>query len=182
MNKKYFSVIILFSLAIAANFWMRQIIRGEPAGKNQEYSISNLEGLENFAKVSETLYRGAQPTALGFAELKKMGVKTVVNLRGFHSDKKLLRGLGFKYVHISFKPWHPEDEDIIKFLKVVTNPDNCPIFIHCQHGADRTGTMVAVYRMYVQGWTYEKALSELPKFGFHESGLECIKICLHPEF
>lgn len=70
----------------------------------------DLPGLTNYAKVSEALHRGAQPTAEGFAELKKMGIKTVVNLRSFHSDRGKLQGTGLQYVHIYCKAWHPEEE------------------------------------------------------------------------
>jgi protein tyrosine phosphatase (PTP) superfamily phosphohydrolase (DUF442 family) len=128
---------------------------------------NDLPGLPNFAKISDALYRGAQPTREGFLELKKMGVRTVVNLRTAHSDKELMTGLGLKYVSISFKPWHAEDEDVIPFLKVVANPQHQPVFVHCQHGADRTGTMVAIYRVCVQGWDMKQAMEELPRFGFH---------------
>ena len=128
---------------------------------------NDLPGLTNFAKVSEVLYRGAQPTAEGFAELKKLGIKTVVSLRAFHSDRGLLAGTGLQYVHISAKPWHPEEEDVLKFLKIVLDPANQPVFVHCQHGADRTGMMAAAYRMTQQGWSAEKAFKEMDDFGRH---------------
>lgn len=130
--------------------------------------MKDLPGLNNFAKISEILYRGAQPEAPGFAELKKMGVKTVISLRANHGDIGLMKGLGLQYIRIPINIWNMEDEDVVKFLKVVTDPKNQPVFVHCQHGSDRTGTMVAIYRIYVQGWTLEEAMKELPAFGFHE--------------
>jgi len=129
---------------------------------------NDLPGLPNFARLDDGLYRGAQPTAEGFARLKKMGVKTVANLRSLHSDREEMKGLGLDYAHISFKPFMAEDEDVTAFMKVATDPDRRPVLVHCQHGADRTGTMAAVYRVYVQGWSMERALKELPAFGFHE--------------
>jgi protein tyrosine/serine phosphatase len=128
---------------------------------------NDIPGLKNYAKVSDALHRGQQPTAEGFAELKKMGVKTVVNLRSFNSDRDELEGLGLQYVHIYCKAWHPEDEDVVKFLQVVSDPKNQPVFVHCQHGADRTGMMVASYRIVEQGWSVEDAAKELDRFGFH---------------
>jgi protein tyrosine/serine phosphatase len=127
----------------------------------------DLPGLPNFAKVSDDLYRGAQPSAEGFRRLKTMGVKTVVNLRSFHSDRRKLRGTGLRYAHIYCKAWHPEDEDTIEFLKIMRDPDNHPVFVHCQQGADRTGVMVAAYRVVEQGWTIEDAVEETHNFGFH---------------
>ena len=129
---------------------------------------SDVAGVENFAKVSDVLYRGAQPTAEGFAQLKKMGVKTIVNLRSFSSDRSELKGTDLQYVHIYCKAWHPEDEDVIKFLKVIKDPKNHPVFVHCLHGADRTGMMVASYRIMEQGWPVDEAAKETHNFGFHK--------------
>ena len=129
------------------------------------------EGLPNFHRVSDTLYRGAQPpSAEGFRRLEEMGIKTVVNLRSSHSDRDMIRGTGLVYESIGMKAWHPEDEDVVRFLKIVTDPACQPVFVHCQHGADRTGTMCAVYRIVVQGWDKEEAIRETRYggFGFHE--------------
>jgi protein tyrosine phosphatase (PTP) superfamily phosphohydrolase (DUF442 family) len=123
-------------------------------------------GLPNLHKVSDELYRGAQPTAEGMRELVKMGVKTVVNLRSFHSDSDEIGGTPLGYEHIWVKAWHAEDEDIIKFLQIVTDRKKTPVFVHCEYGADRTGMMVAVYRIAVQGWTKGEALGEMTKGGF----------------
>jgi len=127
-------------------------------------------GLPNLHKVSSTLYRGAQPTAEGFAELEKMGIKTVVCLRNLHSDKNLLGTNGLDYVAIPMNTWHAEREDVVAFLSVVSDTNRTPVFVHCQHGADRTGTMCALYRIAVCGWSTEDALREMREggFGFHE--------------
>jgi protein tyrosine phosphatase (PTP) superfamily phosphohydrolase (DUF442 family) len=128
---------------------------------------NDLPGLTNFAKVSDVLYRGAQPTAEGFKTLASLGVKTVVSLRWLHSDRDLLAGTGLRYFRIEAKAWHPEDEDMSRALKIIEDPKNQPVFVHCQHGSDRTGTLVAAYRIVDQGWTREDAASELPNFGYH---------------
>ena len=128
---------------------------------------ANIPGVGNFAQVSEVLFRGEQPTAEGFAELKKRRVKTIVNLRSFHDDDALLQGTGLRYVHIRAKAWHPEDEDVVAFLKVVENPENQAVFVHCQQGSDRTGYMVAAYRIVEQGWTADDAIAEMQGFAFH---------------
>jgi protein tyrosine phosphatase (PTP) superfamily phosphohydrolase (DUF442 family) len=129
---------------------------------------STIDGVNNFAQVSPILYRGEQPTAGGFATLKKMGIKTIVNLRSFHGDSDELKGLGLRYFHIYAKAWHPEDEDIVAFLKIVQDPQNQPVFVHCQQGSDRTGYSVAVYRMVEQGWSSDDAIAELHHFAFHK--------------
>jgi protein tyrosine/serine phosphatase len=123
-------------------------------------------GLPNLHKVSDVLYRSAQPTADGFATVKGMGVKTVVNLRSFHSDKELLGDTGLGYEHITMKAWHAEEKEVVRFLKIVANQENQPVLVHCQHGADRTGTMCAIYRVAVQGWSKEEALNEMRNGGY----------------
>ena len=126
-------------------------------------------GLENFHRVSPTLYRGAQPTAEGMKQLERLGVKTVINLRSFHTDNVELSGTHLRREHLWVKTWHPEDEDVRRFLQIVTDTNATPVFVHCQHGSDRTGTMVAIYRIVVEGWTKDKAIAEMTTggFGYH---------------
>jgi tyrosine-protein phosphatase SIW14 len=124
------------------------------------------KGLPNLHQVTPTLYRGAQPTAVGMRQLKAMGIKTVLNLRSFNSDREELGATGLAYDHIAMKAWHPEQEDIIRFLQITTDKSRQPIFVHCQHGADRTGLMCAVYRVAVCGWTKEEAIREMTQGGF----------------
>ncbi|MBN1910829.1 MAG: dual specificity protein phosphatase family protein [Pirellulales bacterium] len=136
-----------------------------------------LEGVPNLHKVSPTLYRSAQPTALGMKNLKKLGVKTIVNLRSFHSDRDEIGETGLAYEHIYMKAWHPEEKEIVRFLQIVTDPKRQPVLVHCQHGADRTGTMCALYRVAVQGWTKDEAIREMTKggYGFHSVWTNLIK-------
>jgi protein tyrosine/serine phosphatase len=131
--------------------------------------ISGKRGLPNLFQVDEAVYRGAQPEKEGFAELKAMGVKTVINLRTFHSDKKECEEAGLRMISITTQAWEGEEEEAAAFLRAVTDPENQPVFFHCQHGADRTGTMCAVYRIAVQGWTKDEAIREMTEggFGFH---------------
>jgi protein tyrosine/serine phosphatase len=124
------------------------------------------KGLTNLHEVTPTLYRGAQPTAVGMRQLKAMGVKTVVNLRSFNSDRDELGDTGLGYEHIYMKAWHPEREDIIRFLRITTDKNRTPVFVHCQHGADRTGLMCAIYRVAVCNWTKEEAIREMTQGGF----------------
>lgn len=128
---------------------------------------TDIPGVKNFAQVSPVLYRGAQPTEAGFAELKKRGVKTIVSLRSFNGDSDEIEDTGLQYIRFDCKAWHIEQEDMVKFLKVVEDPANQPVFVHCLHGSDRTGSAVAVYRMMEQGWTSDEALSEINNFGYH---------------
>ncbi len=166
-------------LAAAAICWgPRSAIPGCGAGQKEEVArpakwAAPIEkpGLPNLHRVADGLYRGAQPTAEGFQELAKMGIKTVVSLRWLHSDREPLGNTGLAYEHIYSTPWRAEDEDVVRFLKIATDKARAPVFVHCQHGSDRTGAMCAVYRIAVCGWTKEDAIKEMTDggFGFHKA-------------
>ena len=143
---------------------------GNPPVTVTPTSETSNPGLPNFHKVSDNLYRSGQPNREGMKIAKEMGIKTVVNLRSFHTDWFYTVFLGLQTEHIWCKAWHPEMEDAQKFLKIVQNKDNWPVLVHCQHGSDRTGTMVAIYRIKVQGWAVDKAIDEMVNgpYGFHE--------------
>ena len=140
-----------------------------PRPENWARPIDGKAGLPNFHQVDGNLYRGAQPKEMGFPELKKMGIRTVINLRTWHSDRKKCKEAGLDYLKISVQAWEPEEEEVVEFLRAVTRPDRQPVFLHCQHGADRTGMMVGVYRIVVQGWSKEEAIKEMTEggYGYH---------------
>jgi protein tyrosine phosphatase (PTP) superfamily phosphohydrolase (DUF442 family) len=125
--------------------------------------------LKNFYKVSDDLYRGAQPTRDGFLALARLGVKTDINLRLGGSDAELVAGTGIAEVEIPAEPWELEKEDVVAFLGIVADRGRLPAFVHCSHGADRTGAMTALYRIAVQGWSKEAAVAEMTQggYGYH---------------
>ena len=128
-----------------------------------------LEGVPNLNQVSERLYRGGQPEAQGFRALADLGVKTIINLRAFHSDRDELTALPLQYYHISIPGWDVADEHVVAFLKLLRAAPEGPIYVHCWHGADRTGVMCAAYRMVIQGWSPAEAGREMREggYGFH---------------
>ncbi len=127
-----------------------------------------IKGLPNFGEVTPTLFRGAQPTHQGFKALRKTGVEIVVDTRGnrTNSEGKEVRRLGMQYVAI---PWHcsfPRDEVFARFLKLLRENPGKKVFVHCRLGDDRTGMMIASYRMAAEGWSADEALLEMQRFGF----------------
>jgi protein tyrosine phosphatase (PTP) superfamily phosphohydrolase (DUF442 family) len=145
---------------------------GEPESKVRpaDWAVKlDRPGLPNLHKVNDGLYRGAQPTAEGIRELEKLGIKTIVGLRATHSDKDILGKSKIAFEHIPMLTWDPTDEQVVRFLKIVTDKNRQPVFVHCQHGADRTGTICAIYRVAIDGWTKQQAIDEMTKggFGFH---------------
>ena len=138
--------------------------------RNTEAQKIELPGLNNFYKVSDALYRGAQPDRQGYEELAKLGIKTVISLQVIPHDKKFIKSLGMNPVHIPINPLDMKDKYSEKFLSIMANPKNHPVYVHCRYGSDRTGTMVALYRIYIQHWTKQSALTEMrdDKYGFRE--------------
>jgi hypothetical protein len=149
-----------------------------PRPENWATPVAAGPGLPNLYRVNSSLYRSAQPSKEGFVFLGTQAslangdrpIKTVVSLRAFHDDAPLVpASSGLRLEQIRFKTWHPEKEDVVKFLRIVTTPALQPVLVHCQHGSDRTGTMVAIYRIAVEGWTKAQATDEMTNggFGFH---------------
>jgi protein tyrosine phosphatase (PTP) superfamily phosphohydrolase (DUF442 family) len=125
-------------------------------------------GVINFAKVSEALWRGAQPNAQGFKAMEAMGLKTVINLRHNHDDLPLLKDTKLKYLQIPSLAFHPTTDNLVAFLKVMENPENWPVFIHCAQGRDRTGYNAASYRMFTQKWGTTDSILEMNAFRFNK--------------
>jgi tyrosine-protein phosphatase SIW14 len=121
--------------------------------------------LPNFQQVSPTLYRGGQPTPAGLARLRDSGVRTVVNVRDSDDDREEAATLGLERRQQSMSPWKPRDADVAWFLAIACDPAQQPVFLHCQQGSDRTGYLIAMYRVVVEGWDRERAIEEMTRDG-----------------
>lgn len=135
------------------------------------WAHSQSDNVPNFQKVDDHVYRGAQPTESGFQDLAKLGIKTIVDLRdvGEHSqadEEKIVTGLGMRYVSI---PMHglstPKDDKVATVQALFNDTASGPVFVHCKRGADRTGMVVAVYRISHDQWDNKKALTEAKSYG-----------------
>jgi len=124
-------------------------------------------GLPNLHRVNEKLYRSAQPTAEGMTNLVALGVKTVVNLRDNHSDADEIGKLPIAAKRIEIFTGNPKVEQVKAFLAILDDTNAVPVLVHCQHGADRTGTMCALYRILRQGWTPDEAIREMKEGGYN---------------
>ena len=127
------------------------------------------QGIGNFGEVTPELYRGAQPNRVGYQELANMGVGIVVDLRltGRDEESREVQKLGMQFVAM---PWHcyfPKDKVFARFLVLLRENRGKKIFVHCRYGDDRTGMMIAAYRMAVEGWTPTEARKEMKQYGFH---------------
>jgi protein tyrosine/serine phosphatase len=131
-----------------------------------------IAGVPNAGKISEVLLRGAQPSPQGLVELKKLGVTTIVDLRGNRGpvarERAQAESLGMRFVDIPMNGWSPPTNgQVAEFLKLFQQDGQQKIFVHCYFGSDRTGVMVAAYRMAEQNWTADEAVEEMYSFGFH---------------
>jgi len=129
--------------------------------------------VENFGKVNENYYRGSQPDAESFAELRRLGIKTVIDLRKDSRAEapEQVRGQGMQYFNIPLKASRaatPEQTEY--FLKLVNDAANWPVYVHCKGGRHRTGALTAAYRITHDGWTADQAYEEMKKYDFN-SGL-----------
>jgi len=128
-------------------------------------------GVPNLHQVESNFYRSAQPDAQGFRALAtQYGVRTVVSLRAFNSDETLSRGLNLSLVRFKIHTWHIEREDVVGALRALRSAAKVgPVLLHCQHGADRTGLITALYRILYEGWSKQSATEEMLQgnFGYH---------------
>jgi protein tyrosine/serine phosphatase len=124
--------------------------------------------IPDFAEVSPTLYRGAQPRKHGFEALAKMGVQIVVDLRGDRDgERKEVTSLGMQYVPMHWECSFPKDRTFAEFLTLIRKNPGKKIFVHCRVGDDRTGMMIAAYRMADEGWSPKQAMKEMTEYGFN---------------
>jgi protein tyrosine/serine phosphatase len=126
--------------------------------------------LPNFHQVNENLYRGAQPHPGGLKKLSELGIKTVINLRGASDDTRKeqaeAESSGMRYFNIPMSGLgRPTNEQVERALAIIDARENWPVFVHCQRGADRTGVVIAVYRILRNQWTAEQAIDEAKRFG-----------------
>jgi uncharacterized protein (TIGR01244 family) len=126
--------------------------------------------LPNFHQVNENLYRGAQPRQDGLKKLSELGIKTVINLRGASEDTRKQQAeaeaSGMRYFNIPMSGLgRPSDEQVERALAIIDARENWPVFVHCQRGADRTGVIIAAYRISHERWTDEQAITEAKRFG-----------------
>jgi tyrosine-protein phosphatase SIW14 len=130
-------------------------------------------GLYRFAQINDHLYRGAQPTPEGWKSLQKLGFHAVIDLRaaGLRSEReeKAVEACGMKYFSVPMRPLAaPTDTQVRTVLALIGDSNNWPVFIHCEHGRDRTGTVIACYRIQYDRWPNERALREARDNGLSE--------------
>jgi len=165
MEKAIFLVLIFMSSVAAAQ-----------SGRPAEWATpEKVTGIDNFYKVTDNLYRSGRPAIEGIKNLGTKRIKTIINLESVDviwekKEKNAAKEAGLNYLRIKENPLlHVEDEDVIRFLRIIRKDENGPFLVHCLHGADRTGAMIAMFRIVEQRWSKDKAIEEMKEggYGFH---------------
>ncbi len=173
---------ILFFLGLFALSTSGLLAQGKAAASEKSTAAAALPpaygerlhvaGIPNAGKVNEVLYRGAQPHAESFPQLKELGITTIVDLRREDHNKvewerRQAEAVGIRFVNIPVGGWSaPNDEQVAEFLSLFHSNPQEKVFVHCRFGHDRTGLFVAAYRMAVEKWPAEEAVKEMYSFGF----------------
>ena len=150
---------------------------GSPAGAAA--AGSEVPGVANFHQVGPRVYRGAQPTAGGFGNLARLGIQTVIDLREAgersQAEERAVKAAGMRYVNVPMKGHRtPSAENVEKVLALMESGSAGPVFVHCKRGADRTGMVVACYRIRHDGWGNDHALQEA-----RLNGMSWTQLALH---
>ena len=147
--------------------------------KRESENGKDAVNIKNFGQVNDHIYRGGQPEGEDFRKLTSIGIKTIVDLRADNESgaKAAAEAAGLRYINLPMKPkGYPEADAAKKFLDVVNDPANGAVYVHCAGGRHRTGVMVAVYRMSVDGWDIDRAYQEMKDYDFYTSwGHGCYK-------
>jgi protein tyrosine/serine phosphatase len=136
------------------------------AGSSNQFGVQ----IDNFGQIDANYYRGGQPDLTGFKELKQLGVKSVINLRNdpVREEAAWVRKSGMLYFHIPLSTSHPATaEQTEYFLKLVSDPQNWPVYVHCKGGRHRAGEMTAIYRITHDLWTADQAYQEMKQYKFY---------------
>lgn len=128
--------------------------------------------IPNFREVEPGLYRGGTPGDAGIAELKRLGVKTIVNLDDRAdvnaAERAAAKAAGIREISLPMSGfWSPNDKEVTRAVRALERSSLRPTFVHCQHGQDRTGLVVGLYRVEAERWQPAHAYQEMKQLGFH---------------
>jgi tyrosine-protein phosphatase SIW14 len=158
MNKCLFPLLLVLATSVDAS--------EAPGVRPPEWADPVTESdLRNLYKVSDKVYRSKQPSSRAFHELKDLGIESVLNLRSYHTDDGETKGLGLSLYRVKMRVGNVSPDQIFQALEIIMNSEG-PILVHCWNGSDRTGVVIAAYRMVFEGWSKADAIDEFVNGGF----------------
>lgn len=163
IRRRVLPLLVVFSACLAPAF------AASPSGRPSTWAVAvAAKAVDNLYRVEPDLYRSARPAAAGFRELQALGVKAVLDVES-PGDELLARGSAIKLFHVPMSAFGLRDDRVLAALRIMADPANRPIVVHCHLGADRTGALVALYRVVVEGWSKADAIREMNDGGYHHS-------------
>lgn len=162
-------IIPAMCLSLVAFFGLAPVFADNVTSPRPAEWAQPVEVQYNLFQMSPTLYRSALPDKGALPLLEKLKVGTVINFLP-EPDSRWLSTPGIDQVQLPYRTNHVDDADIIKALRAIQTAEaKGPVLMHCKHGSDRTGLIAAMYRVVIQGWSKEDALSEMTRGGFGDS-------------
>ena len=155
---------LLFFASVAAP----AIAQTTPVAVSKSTALSQIH-IGNFGQINSNYFRGSQPKGADYSDLAALGVKTVIDLQadGPSNEQGYVKAAGMQFFRIGMTTTQaPTDAQVAQFFKIVNDPANQPVYVHCAGGRHRTGTMTALYRMTFDGWTPAQAYNEMKQFNF----------------
>jgi protein tyrosine/serine phosphatase len=152
--------------------WISALLSLQLVFVSTAHEATTLLSIDRFSRVSDGIFRGSRPERIGLETLSAVGIKTILNLDNDETanadEVTFAKELGLQYIATPMSAiWSPEDDQVNDILSILANPENYPIFVHCQHGKDRTGLIIGLYRVFYQKWTPENAYQEMLDNGFN---------------
>jgi protein tyrosine phosphatase (PTP) superfamily phosphohydrolase (DUF442 family) len=170
-GRHVFSRAVLFAvlLSSAAGVGAQDAVQDTAARPARWAEPVVVAGVPNLHRITPMVYRSGQPSVQGMKNLEAFGIRTVINLRAGNSDDDEAESTSLRLRRTKINTWHVTDEQVIEVMRELRRTDGGPFLIHCNHGADRTGLMSAMYRVLEQNWNKEDALAEMIDggYGFH---------------
>ena len=165
--KNIFTLFLIISLLLSVG------ATAQTRPKTWAQPVSTYE-FKNIYKVNDSIYRSEQPSQYGFEEVCELKIKSVLNLRLDQTDKGS-PDCRLKLIQVKMDPDHFTEADVVNALKALKNSPK-PLLVHCFYGSDRTGMIIALYRIVYQNWSKEEALNEMVNggYGFHKSYVNMI--------
>jgi protein tyrosine/serine phosphatase len=165
MSKKFFVVAFAFIVVISA------LVVAAQSSPDKRSKYPNVK-ISNFGQLDDRFFRGARPGSRDFAQLKAIGIDTIIDLTENSAEERgYAEAAGLKYINIAIKDKsYPTPEAVETFLKVANDPATGKFFVHCAGGRHRTGDMGALWRLANYGWGYDQVMQEMNNFDYYESG------------